>query len=130
MSHNQIQQHPNIKRQNGATLIGMVIVSAAVIFFALIAMKMFPAYQEYFSVKTVLHAMKSEPLNTMSKREIMDSFNRRADVGYITVIKGSDLTIDKNSSGDTVVTAEYQVVKPLFGNVSVLIDFSTSSDGK
>ena len=74
--------------------------------------------------------MNKEPLNTMTKKEIMDSFNRRADAGYISVIKGSDLSIEKNGEGDTVVKAEYRVVKPLFANVSVLIDFSTSSDSK
>lgn len=118
------------KKQSGATLIGMLLVGGAIVFVALIAMKVFPAYQEYFSVKTVIRAMNKESLNTMSKKEIMDSFNRRADVGYVTVIHGSDLTIDKSSTGETVVSAQYQVVKPLFGNVSVLIDFATSSDGK
>ena len=66
----------------------------------------------------------------MSKKEIMNSFDKRADTSYVSVIQSSDLTIDKNSTGETVVSAQYQVVKPLFGNVSVLLDFATSSDGK
>jgi Tfp pilus assembly major pilin PilA len=124
------QQNNCFKKQGGATFIGMMFVAAAVVFVALIAMKVFPAYQEYFSVKTVIRAMSKESLNSMSKKEIMDSFNRRADVGYVTVIHGSDLTIGKNDAGETVVSAQYQVIKPLFGNVSVLLDFATSSDGK
>ncbi len=64
----------------------------------------------------------------MSNHEIMASFNRRADTGYVTVIKGSDLAIDKNSAGETVASVQYQVIKPLFGNVSVLIDFETDGN--
>ena len=49
-----------------------------------------------------------------------------------TLIKigDEDLSIDKNSSGETVVSVQYQVTKPLAGNISVLLDFSASSDGK
>ncbi len=120
----------NSKQQRGATLIGMVFVSGAIVFLALIAMKIFPAYQEFYSVKTVIRAMNKEQLSEMSKKEIMNSFDKRADTSYVSVIQSSDLTIDKNSAGETVVSAQYQVVKPLFGNVSVLLDFATSSDGK
>ena len=130
MPRNLTQQHNCTQRQGGATLIGMVIVSAALIFIAIIAMKIFPAYTEFMSVRTVIRAMGQESLSTMSKKEIMDSFDRRSTTSYVDVVKGRDLTIGKNSSGDTVVSVDYQVVKPLMGNVSVLIDFSASSDGK
>ncbi len=123
-------QHNSPKQQGGATLIGMAIVSAALIFIAIIAMKMVPAYIEYFSVRTVIHALNKEPLSTMSKKEIMDSFNKRARTSYVDVVKGQDLTIEKNSAGDTVVSVQYQVLKPLVANVSVLLDFAASSDGK
>lgn len=130
MRNYKINQQLSAKKQAGATLLGMLFVGGLIVFVALIVMKIFPAYQEYFSVKTVMRAMNKEPLSTMSKREIQDSFNRRADTGYITVIKGTDLSIDKNSSGETVVSAQYQVIKPLFGNISVLMDFNATSDGK
>lgn len=123
-------QHHSPKQQGGATLIGMAIVSAALIFIAIIAMKMFPAYTEYFSVKTVIHALNKEPLNTMSKKEIMDSFERRRTTSYVDVVTAKDLTIEKNSAGDTVVSVQYQVLKPLVANVSVLLDFAASSDNK
>ncbi len=130
MYQNTNQKISASKKQRGATLISMMFVGGAIVFVALVAMKVFPAYQEYFSVKTVIRAMNKESLSTMSKKEIMNSFDRRADIGYVSVIHGSDLTIGKNSAGETVVSAEYQVVKPLFGNVSVLLDFAISSDAK
>ena len=120
----------NLKKQAGATLLGMLFVGAMLFFVAVIAMKIFPAYQEYFSVKTVIRAMNKDSLSSMSKKEIQDSFNRRADTGYITVIHGTDLIIGKNSAGETTVSAQYQVITPLFGNISVMMDFNASPDGK
>lgn len=130
MQKNRMQQIQGLQKQAGATLIGMLFVAGVLVILAIIAMKVFPAYQEYYSVKTVIHALNKEPLSSMSKKEIMAAFNKRADAGYVTVIQGSDLIFEKNSSGETVVSAQYQVVKPLFGNVSVLLDFATPSDGK
>ena len=120
----------NLKKQAGATLLGMLFIGAMLFFVAVIAMKIFPAYQEYFSVKTVMRAMNKEPLSSMSKKEIQDSFNKRADTSYVTVIHGSDLIIGKNSAGETTVSAQYQVITPLFGNISVMMDFDASADGK
>jgi hypothetical protein len=120
----------NRKAQRGATLLGMLIVGAMIMFVALIVMKMVPAYTEYFSVKKVLAAMKQESLGTMSKKEIKDSFDRRADIAYVETVTGADLNIEKGEGGDVVLVVEYQVVKPIMGNVSVLIDFTARSDSK
>ena len=126
MHHHKTKQQSSFKKQVGATMFGMMFVAAALVFLALIAMKVFPAYQEYYSVKTVLAALNKEPLSSMSKKEIQESFNKRADTSYVTVVTGTDLTIEKNSAGETVASVEYQVIKPLFGNISLLIDFSSA----
>ncbi|MES2180582.1 MAG: DUF4845 domain-containing protein [Pseudomonadota bacterium] len=123
-------QHSSLNKQKGITFIGMLFMAGILVFVALIVMTVFPAYTEYFSVKSVIKSMNKESLNSMSKKDIMDAFNRRASTSYVTVVTGNDLTIDKNSAGETVVSVQYQVTKPLAGNVSVLLDFSASSDGK
>lgn len=130
MRHQQMKQLASLKKQAGATLLGMLFIGAMLFFVALIAMKIFPAYQEYFSVKTIIREMNKESLSGKSNKEIQDSFNKKANVGYVTVIKGSDLTIEKNSAGEPQVSAQYQVVTPLFGNMSVLMDFDATADGK
>lgn len=124
------QQYGTAKQQQGLTLIGLLMVSGVLVGIALVVMKVFPAFTEYFSVRTVIHAMNKESLNTMSKKEIMDSFNKRASTSYVDVVTGKDLTIDKDSTGETVVSVQYQVLKPLAGNVSILLDFSASSADK
>ena len=125
-----MKHQTNLKKQAGATLLGMLFVGGMLFFVALIAMKIFPAYQEYFSVKTVIRAMNKESLSGMSKKEIQDSFDKRANTSYVTVVKGTDIIIDKNSAGEAVVSVQYQVITPLFGNISVLMDFNATTDGK
>jgi competence protein ComGC len=128
MQHNLKQFQINRKKQRGATLLGMLIVAAMIVFVALIVMKMVPVYSEFFSVKKVIKAMKSESLGDMSKREIMQSFDRRADTAYIESVKGTDVVVEKNLNGETVISVEYRVEKPIMGNVSVVMDFVATSE--
>jgi hypothetical protein len=125
-----MKHHVSHKKQAGATLLGMLFIGAMLFFVAIIAMKIFPAYQEYFSVKTVIRAMNKESLSAMSKKEIQDSFDKRANTSYVTVVKGADLIMGKNGAGETTVSVQYQVITPLFGNISVMMDFNASADSK
>ena len=126
----QNHQPYSFKKQRGVTLIGAAIMIAVILFIAVIAMKMFPAYTEFMAVKKVIHAMGTESLSTMSKKEISQMFDKRASIDDIKSVTGADLIIEKNSTGETVVSVQYQVKTPVMGNVSTLIDFSTSSDAK
>ena len=124
MTNNLKKYRADYKTQDGVTLTGLLVGSVLLIVVALVGMKVVPAYMEFFSVKKVLSAMKQEPLDTMSASDIKKSFDKRANIAYISVVKGSDLTIERTSAG-TTLNVEYQVIKPIAGNLSVLIDFST-----
>ena len=114
-------------KQAGMTFIGLVLVIAAVIFLAIIGMKVVPAYIEFSSVKNAIkYVAKDAAFANMSKKEIASAFDKSASTGYITVIKGSDLIIEKTETGN-VVTAEYQVTIPIVANASVLLDFNATS---
>ncbi len=114
-------------KQRGMTFIGLVLVIAAVVFLAVLGMKMTPAYIEFFGVKKIINKIANESnFNEMSKKEITQMFDNGASVGYVTVIKGSDLVVEKGESGN-VVTAEYQVTIPIVANVSVLLDFNATT---
>jgi Tfp pilus assembly major pilin PilA len=114
-------------KQQGMTFIGLVLVVAAVIFLAVIGMKLVPAYIEFFGVKKIITSIGDDTkFNEMSKQDIVTAFNKGADIGYVTVIKGSDLVIAKDESGN-VVTATYQVTIPIVANASVLLDFNATT---
>lgn len=116
-------------KQQGMTFIGLVLMIAAIVFVAVIGMKLTPAYIEYFSVKKALARIANDPgFNEMSRNDIVASFNRTATIDNISVIDGSDLVVERGAGGQAVVTADYETIVPLIGNVSALLEFSASTD--
>jgi hypothetical protein len=116
-------------KQRGITFIGLVFVVAAIVFVAVIGMKLTPAYLEFMSVKKVITKIAHEPsFAEMSKKDIVDEFDKGATIDDIKVVQGSDLEITKQDSGKQVVSVQYQAVVPLVANVSALLDFKASTD--
>lgn len=119
---------PMQSKQRGLTMFGFLFVAIVLVVVALLAMKLVPAYIEFFSVKKILATMGQDPeIRSKSNAEIRDSFSKRASTGYVTVVKPEDLSIDR-SGGTPVISAEYEFRTKLVGNVSLVVDFSASSD--
>ena len=115
-------------QQRGVTMIGFLFVALLFIIAAAIGMKVIPAYIEFYSMKNVVQAIRQDPgFSTMSSGQIRDSFSRRANTAYVTVVKASDLDIDFGRGGP-VVTVQYAYRTHLIGNVSLVLDFFTSTD--
>lgn len=116
-------------KQRGITFIGLVFVIVALGFVAVMGMKLMPAYLEYFSVKNAIIKLSKEPsFASMSKKDIVDEFDRSATIDDIKVVAGKDLEVSKDDAGKPVVSIEYQATIPLIANVSALIDFSASTE--
>jgi len=119
---------PLQSQQRGLSMIGFLFVAVVLVMIAMLAMKLVPAYIEFFSVKKILATMGQESdLRSKSNAEIRSDFVKRANVGYVTVVKPEDLTIDR-SSGVPVISADYAFRTKLFGNVSLVVDFSASTN--
>ncbi len=118
----------NRQHQQGLTLISLLFWGIVIIFMALLAMKLIPAYTEYFTIQKILSDIGNDPnIKSMSNGEIRDKFSKRAMVDNISTIKASDLDIGRDG-GQTVVSVEYPFQTKLVGNISLLVDFSASSD--
>lgn len=115
-------------RQRGLSMIGFLFVAMVLVMLAVLGMKLVPAYIEFFSVKKILATMGQESgLKTKSNAEIRKDFMNRASVGYVSLVKPEDLTIDRRNGG-LVINADYVFRTALVGNVSLVVDFSASSD--
>jgi hypothetical protein len=115
-------------QQRGLTMFGFLFVAAVLVMIAMLAMKLVPAYIEFFSVKKILSTMgQDSEVRSKSNAEIRNDFSRRASTGYVTVVKPEDLSVDR-SGGVPVISAEYEFRTKLVGNVSLVVDFSASSD--
>ncbi|MDP1644533.1 MAG: DUF4845 domain-containing protein [Thiobacillus sp.] len=119
---------PMQSQQRGLSMIGFLFVAIVLVVVAMLAMKLVPAYIEFFSVKKILATMGQESdLRSKSNADIRSDFVKRADVGYVTVVKPEDLTIDRRS-GVPVISADYAFRTKLFGNISLVVDFSASTN--
>lgn len=119
---------PMQSRQRGLTMFGFLFVAAMLVFVAMLAMKLVPAYIEFFSVKQVLATMGNEQdVRSKNNAQIRSDFSTRASTAYVTVVKPEDLSIDRQG-GVPVISVDYEYRTKLIGNVSLVVDFSASSD--
>ncbi len=119
---------PSVRPQRGLSMIGFLLVAALVVMAAMVAMKLVPAYIEFFSVKKILVSMSQEAdFRGKSNADIRNIFSRKTSADYVSVVKADDLMIDR-SSGTPVVSVDYEFRTKLIGNVSLVVDFSASSD--
>lgn len=115
-----------MKNQQGMTLVGIMMVCIVIVIVAIGGLKIAPAYIEYFTAKKAIVAIaQTDGRGTVG--DIRAAFDRRAAIDDISVISARDLEITKEGN-EVVVSFSYPKKIALFGNVSVLIDFSASSN--
>lgn len=108
----------HMNKQSGMTMMGAILVIAAVVLVGIIGMKTMPAYAEFYNIQRILETI-SEGTNK-SRSDIVEAFDKRRRIDNIEVINGNDLILR-----DGEIVAEYEKVVPLFGNVSLLLEFNT-----
>ncbi len=85
-----------VRRQQGLTLMSFVVVLVVVAFFALIAMKLFPMYTEYNSVKSVMKAFSQNPAAaSMTPAQVYSDLERRFDIGYVDSVRKEHVKINR-----------------------------------
>jgi hypothetical protein len=109
--------------QRGLSLIGLLIVSAVLVFVAIIGFKLLPSYIEYFTIKRVVSDLANgTEVRGGTVHDVQKAFDRRAQIDNISSVRGSDLEVAKQGEGFEVHVA-YTVQVPLFANVNACIDF-------
>lgn len=115
------------RNQSGMTLVSFVIVMGVVGFFLYIAMKLFPMYSEYYSVRSSLKALAAEPgVAGQDPAQIKDTLvNKRLYVNNATSVKSENIIVEQVNGG-TQVRIEYEVRKPMIYNLDVVARFSAT----
>lgn len=116
-----------MQRQRGfiaSGLLGWVLLLGIAGF---VAFQVVPAYLEYASIKRQFRAIADDPAVAGAGRtEVENAFARRASTENISVIQPRDLQVT-NAGGRVVINASYTARVPLFGNLSMCLDFYPSS---
>lgn len=102
----------------GSLLVVIVIVGGLVI----PAVRAIPSVLEYFSVKRAAGYAKQRAAN---KREVVDYFDRQAQIDRISAVRGDDLNVREDENGAIrAVDFSYRSEVPLYGPLTLLITYS------
>lgn len=113
-------------RQRGMTMISWLIVLGIAVFFILIGIKMVPTYLENYSVKQVLLNMEQDrTVRKMTPKQMRDSFFKRIKINGVYEFDRDWITIKKEKTG-TRFSVDYEIRKPVAGNVAIVMTFSDS----
>ena len=120
-----MRQIHRLRSQRGASLFGMIIIAIVVGFFLLMGARVFPAVNEYLTIRRAVNQiMKQGPT---SASDIRNLFERTVEVEYsIHTIGAKDLVI--TPVGDKLRTSyAYNVEIPIIEPVFMLIKFEGSA---
>ena len=92
-------------------------------FIAIAALRVAPTFIEYRAIQSAVKKAKASGTTVV---EIQKAFDRSAAIDNITTLGGKDLEITKEDQ-DIVVSYAYTKKIPLFGPVSLTIDYAGSS---
>jgi hypothetical protein len=114
-------------RQRGISFIGLILSATGLILVAILGMKLVPSYIHSAQIAQILKEITKDPaMQSASIKEIKDSYNKRANINYITDISAEDIEIDKGD-GRLSLSASYSVKIPIVANITLLLDFNPSS---
>ncbi|MES2152998.1 MAG: DUF4845 domain-containing protein [Pseudomonadota bacterium] len=119
-----VSKQPTLHTQRGVSLSGLIFVLAILGMLFVFGAKVFPTFIEYRAIKDIITTAKA---NGGTVREMQLAFDKGADINGVSTINGKDLIISKDT-GEVEISFSYEKRIPLAGNVSLLIDYSGTTD--
>jgi hypothetical protein len=82
--------------QRGITLIGLVLWAIVIVAIALLALKVVPTVNEYWTILRAVNKIAQESPSTV--QEVREAFNKQKEIEYsISSIDGKDLAVSKEN---------------------------------
>ena len=120
----------NMKRQQGVTAIGWLIILGIIGFFVALALKLAPVYIENYNIITSLKSMeKTSGLYQKSTGSIRTLLWTKLDINDVKSISRKDVEVIKRE-GTVFIDIEYSVSIPFAGAISILAEFHESAEVK
>jgi hypothetical protein len=113
-----------MRRQRGVTAIGWIFLLVPVAIVGYGGLRVGPEYMNYYKVVQALKetATKLKGDDALTAQTIRSALERRFDTGYIDRPTIDEIEITKTDEGWSA-TADYESVVPMFGNLSLLMEF-------
>jgi Domain of unknown function (DUF4845) len=115
-------------RQQGLSLMVLILVLASLAVVALFGMRVIPSYLEFRAAKTAIDAIARDKQGA-TVGDIRRAFENRSAIDDINTVKPQDLEISKDGNA-IVISFAYRKEVPLFSNVGLYIDYAAHAGGQ
>jgi hypothetical protein len=115
-------------RQRGIALGQLIVWGFLLALVAIMGMKTVPSIIEYYTILKNVKTIANQAGQETTVQELRVAFVRYAEIDAITSVTHNDLDIYKDG-GRVVIAFAYEKKVPLFGPVSLVIDYEGSATG-
>jgi len=118
----------NIIKQKGASMWMLLFGSALIVLFALVTMKLVPAYLDNNKVVNALESLKEQPgVGRWTRRQILEKVDNTLYVDLASdLLNLKEALVITKSKSMRVISIDYERVIPMAYNISALLDFENS----
>jgi competence protein ComGC len=121
-----LKQNFKYQQQKGFTMVGWMIVIVIFLFFAYLAMILFPVMVNNHNMNTILESLKEEPgVTQKSKRDIWRLIQNRMAMNQIRTLHKEDFDIEKGSNTVNIYV-EYDDKVKFASNIFIVIERNKS----
>jgi len=119
-----------MQKQQGMTLIGMLLTMAVVVLAAIVVMRIVPVVIQHYSIINSIKSLDQTPASSLTGdpatdvQLLQDSLSKRFDINGLQDLKPEELIITPDGANKFKIQLKYQVTRPLVYNVSLLFDFN------
>jgi hypothetical protein len=114
--------------QRGVTFIGWILLLAPVAIIVYGIIRLTPVYMNYLNVSKALSQLASEYKAEASTADgLRNALGKHFQIGYVEKPDIKDIDIHREGSHWAVI-ADYEEVAPMFGNLSLLVEFHKEVD--
>jgi hypothetical protein len=119
-----------MRKQQGMSLGGLIVLLLSLIFVVYAAARIVPAYMDYWSLQHIMeNILKPLADEKITPSSIRKRFERELSLNNIDTVTVADLDIEPTEAGFHL-TAEYSVKKPFWREIHVCMDFKAERESK
>lgn len=117
------------KNQKGVSLSGLMLWGFVLAMVALVVIKIAPTAIEYYKIQKDIKAVAAAAAPSATVPELRAAYSKFAEIDHISDVRPEDLDITKEGN-QIVISFAYDKRIPLFGPVSLLIEYHASTAGR
>ncbi|GMR06277.1 MAG: hypothetical protein BMS9Abin25_0863 [Gammaproteobacteria bacterium] len=117
-----------MSKQKGASMWMLIIGSALIVLFALVTMKLVPAYLDNNKVAHALDSLKDQQgVGNWTRRQILEKVDNTLYIDLASnLLDLNEALVITKSKTKKVISIDYERVIPMAYNISALLDFENS----